>query len=531
MRVVVAAAWVLLIAVSCGGGDDPGQATPEPEGGAGGEPNPGGSASENGGADDGMNVPPLGGAGASAAGAAADAGAGGSGDMLLPDEPDNGTLSGSRLKAEWYDFDGTRVFADFYDTELETACLPGAWSDGKQYCIPVSETTLGYSDTECKTMLGYINFDRTCTRPSPRYLVLPNETPGCKLSSAHLYKLADAPTALTEYYASQNGGCSGPFSTGYNSDTYEVTGEVLASDLVEFTREAPADPGRLSRQYIVGADGSRLTIAPHDSETDADCTLTADRVDLTHGSCPPTDSRDVVYYTDQDCKDAVASTNNACKPAFARQLEDRACALGPATYRAVGDAIKPDKLFVGGATVCRSTTPGSSTLYELGKTLTPAALTRHPENIPDRNLQPIYLSDGQKRFLDQRLYDKQNDTECQVNVLRDGTIVCVPYGAGAYAFYDETCTNFVYVGMVYWGADQCQHPPMPRFFTSPYVAASGDCSPGYEIREFGERYTGIPKLKSDTCEVYTGLENDRFYEMGKVRPFSEFPTAKLVRDK
>ena len=34
---------------------------------------------------------------------------------------------------------------------------------------------------------------------------------------------------------------------------------LRASDqnLVEFTREAPADPGRLSRQYIVGADGSR----------------------------------------------------------------------------------------------------------------------------------------------------------------------------------------------------------------------------------------------------------------------------------
>lgn len=477
-----------------------------------------------------MEVPHLGGAGANTVGVAGEAGGGSGGELLLPDEPDNGTLSGSRLKAEWYDFDGTRVFADFYDTELETACLPGAWSDGKQYCIPVSTTTLGYSDKECQALLGYINFDRTCARPSPRYLVLPSETPGCTASSAHLYKLADTPTALTEYYASQNGGCSGPFSTGYNSDTYEVTGELLAADLVEFSREAPADPGRLSRQYLVGADGSRLAITPHDSEIDADCTLKADALDPTSGSCPPTDSRDVVYYTDLDCKDAVASTNNACKPAFARQLADRACALGPSIYRAVGAAVKPDKVFVGGASVCRATTPGSSKLYELGKTLTPVALTRAHESTAGRNLQAIYFSDGQKRFLDQRLFDAEHDTECQVNVLRDGTIVCVPYVPSVIAFYDETCTDFVRVGAVYWGADQCEHPALPHFFTSPYAEPTGDCSAGYEITEVGKPYTGTPKLKSDTCEVYTGLELDRFYEMGKVRPFSDFPTAKLVRD-
>jgi hypothetical protein len=355
--------------------------------------------------------------------------------------------------------------------------------------------------------------------------------PGCTASSAHVYALADTATTLMEYYAGQNGGCAGPFTTGYNSDTFEVTGEVQASELVEFTREAPADPGRLSRQYIVGADGSRLAIAPHDSEIAADCSLKADGVDPARGSCPPTDSKDVIYYTDMDCKDALGSANNTCKPAFARQLDDRACALGPSTYRVVGDAIKSDSVFVGGASVCRSIKPsGSTTLYELGKTLTPVGLTRAHESIAGQNLQPIYYSDGEKRFLDQRLYDAEHDTDCQVNVLRDGTIVCVPYVPSVSAFYDETCTDFVRVGVVYYGGDECQHPALPHFLTSPYVASNNDCGAGYEVREVGERYTGTPMLKGDTCEVYTGLEQDHFYEMGKLRPFSDFPTAKLTRD-
>jgi len=532
----------LVVCVACSNGGHSSDAPSGPpqgmagEGGAGTNADPGGG--DRGGESDslaGAGASGGGGALAGAAGAedAESGGQGGSADDLLPDEPDNGTRSGTRLKAEWYDFSGTRVFANFYDTVLEAPCSPGPWSDGKVYCIPTSDATLGYAADSCKEvdMLGHVSFNQACPAPSPGYLVLRADASTCRNAAEHVYRLAATPTELTQYWALQNGNCSGPFSTGYNSETFQVTGEVMASDLVEFTREPLADPGKLSRQYISTADGARLAIAPRDRELDADCTLKAAHADPSQGSCPPSDSRDVNYYLDMDCKDGLVSAPAACaKPAFARQVADRSCAQGASNYFRVANAAQPATVFVGSDTVCQSTKPSNSNkLYALGDLVPVQALTRAHEHLAGRSLQPIYFSDGKKRFLDQRWYDTAHDTECQVNVLRDGTIVCVPFGSSVSAFYDDTCTDFIRVGLVYFGVGKCDAPPLPPFLINPGVGGTG-CAAGYEIRERGARFTGTPKLKGDTCEVYTGLEGYRFYEMGAVRPFSEFPTATKTRD-
>jgi len=39
---------------------------------------------------------------------------------------------------------------------------------------------------------------------------------------------------LTQYYAIQNGGCSGPYSTGYNSDTYPVFNDIFDFDALAY---------------------------------------------------------------------------------------------------------------------------------------------------------------------------------------------------------------------------------------------------------------------------------------------------------
>lgn len=470
--------------------------------------------------------------------ASEDAGSGGEGgtaDELLPDEPDNGTRSGTRLKAEWYDFSGTRVFADFYDTELEAPCSPGPWSDGKVYCIPVSDAALGYAADSCKEadMLGHVSFNQACPAPSPGYLVLRADASKCSVATEHVYRLAATPTDLTQYWAPQNGGCAGPFSTGFNSDTFQVTGEVMASDLVEFTREPLTDPGKLSRQYISTADGARLAIAPHDGELDADCTLKPAHSDASQGFCPPSDSKDVNFFSDMGCRDGLVSAPAACsKPAFARQVVDRSCAQGASNYYRVADVTQPESVFVGTDTVCQSIKLSSGNkLYGLGDPAPVQALTRAPDHVAGKNLQQIYFSDGKKRFLDQRLYDTAHDTECQVDVQRDGTIVCVPFGSSVSAFYDDTCTEFIRVGLVYFGVGQCDAPALPPFLINPGIGGPG-CAAGYEIRDRGTRFTGTPMLKgATTCDVYTGLDGYRFYEMGAVRPFSEFPTGTKTRDK
>jgi hypothetical protein len=530
---------LLLLCVGCGDDAHSSGSNPKPDEGLGGESGASGNASA--GANESAGGSPVvsenGGASGNVGEDGGAAGEGGSaGEGLLPDEPDNGTLSGTRLKAEWYDFDGTRVFADFYDTELEAPCKPGAFSDGKVYCIPISTATQGYTTKDCDEMLGEISFNSACEHKAPGYLVLQADSWRCGPASGHVYRLAAQPTLLMQYYAPQNGGCAGPFSTGYgNSDTFLVTGEVMPSELVEFTREAPADPGRISRQYIAAADGARLAIAPYDGELTADCSPKVDAADRSKGSCPPTDTRDVVYYTDMDCQKGVVAPLQDCpKPAFTRQLADRSCAQGAANYYKVGDALpRPASVWVGGTTACVTSSVSSQySVYARGEAVTVQQLTRAHDSIAGRNLQPIYFSDGQKRYLDQNLYDTAHDTECQPYVLPNGTITCVPFGASASAFYEETCTSFIHVGLVYFGLEHCNMPPaLPPFIVNPYAVSSG-CNANFEIDERGPLHTGKGYLKTgnDTCEIYSGLEPYHFFDLGPAHPFSEFPTATLVRD-
>lgn len=118
-----------------------------------------------------------------------------------------------------------------------------------------------------------------------------------------------------------------------------------------------------------------------------------------------------------------------------------------------------------------TTAPSEKTLYALGEPVTVPALTRAHNDVAGQRLQRIYYSDGEKRYVDERMYDTENDTECQVNVLADGTIVCVPLG-------------FIRVGLVYFGAEHCEPPTLPRFLINPGVATSR-CAANYEVRERG----------------------------------------------
>ena len=96
-------------------------------------------------------------------------------------------------------------------------------------------------------------------------------------------------------------------------------------------------------------------------------------------------------------------------------------------------------VFVGDGTISVATTaPSEKTLYALGEPVTVPALTRAHDDVAGQRLQRSYYSDGEKRYVDERMYDTENDTECQVNVLADGTIVCLPLG-------------FIRVGLIYFG--------------------------------------------------------------------------------
>src|SRR5689334_16593139 len=68
--------------------------------------------------------------------------------------------SSVRLKHEWYELDGTRIWRGTYDSVLEQECAIDTWLDGNTYCIPRG-LDVGYLDAAC-TMPVIRIFDVPC---------------------------------------------------------------------------------------------------------------------------------------------------------------------------------------------------------------------------------------------------------------------------------------------------------------------------------------------------------------------------------
>ena len=163
--------------------------------------------------------------------------------------------SGSRLRAQYLDVDGLRLFWRLFDKELGTECTLGAWAQGGlRYCLPVkrrSASTEVFSDAKCSVPL----YDPPFYCPTrPDYVLSgtpPNETislTGAEAPPASVYGVLPGMGCVNVKRGATSGGNVGrPF--------YFVGREVPMTAFVAIHEEIVDTGSRLAILAHRGADG------------------------------------------------------------------------------------------------------------------------------------------------------------------------------------------------------------------------------------------------------------------------------------
>lgn len=241
--------------------------------------------------------------------------------------------SGTRLRAEYWEVDGARLFATWFDTELGEPCLVTTAADGVSRCLPnVAEINVEFSDPTCTTPLALGAF--------------PIDETDCPSGHAYAYRKTGDVTrvfhvgpAFTGAVYQASGSCTAVSGSPYTF--LDVGAEVPASAFVAIHEEStPA--GDLAYVEQVGDDGSRLLLNKFDGArlarishdqvlvvpdvpsaavgfADASCAVPAVFVDGTASG------RVLIERTHDLCTDAYDDATIGAEQATYYQLESGAC--------------------------------------------------------------------------------------------------------------------------------------------------------------------------------------------------------------
>jgi hypothetical protein len=140
--------------------------------------------------------------------------------------------SGSRLKAKYRTGDdGSKHYLSgtWYDSERQEDCVFETAGDGKERCLPPSQSTITlFADAECKQPMAVGS--AAC---APKYAVMP-EASSCGSALLRLFSIG-ATITPAKVYVSAGGTCFDAGPADPNAAYYQVGAEVPASSFVGST--------------------------------------------------------------------------------------------------------------------------------------------------------------------------------------------------------------------------------------------------------------------------------------------------------
>jgi hypothetical protein len=408
----------------------------------------------------------------------------GCGDNLAGGDDLITAVGGTRLALQKYRYDdGTELAAtgEFYDTALHVRCTPQGWADGAVRCVPVAEDA-EYTDPGCTMAIG---ISRTIDNPT-HFVGHDASTAGRVVN--RVFRAGAQVAPITQTWVVVGGGCVGPTAIPQvPTNFFKLDDEVEPSALVEFHAGEVDRGGRLALQLRETDDGARVPFALRDRELGA-CTA----VHRGDGSvvCEPSNAAPAIYFSDPACSQPVMATVAAEPPAIARRIEPTGCASYHRVGREIASATGIYRL--DGNSCAPVGTNELGRVFELAGPLELAALDRAPEPAPagtgDRRLQRVVLDGGGLRFLDDRLLDTANQTECRPRNLR-GAIRCVPSSVAVAPLFMVGCT--VVLPIAELPARACEPP---RYATT---------SRPFQIQRIGDTVaTPAFQLDAGACKPY-----------------------------
>ncbi|MCX5747892.1 MAG: hypothetical protein NT062_35960 [Proteobacteria bacterium] len=434
---------------------------------------------------------------------------------------DDGAQSGARLKIQWLELEGTRTWNGFYDAALAITCHLRTWADGTTYCSPDGGAQVAYADASCGQAIGRVYRGTSCAPPTPAYVLQYSD--GCAYRPAKLYP-TQTKIAVTSWYSKgADGTCFGPYAPA-SYDFYALGAELPPSTLAPVTLGAPFGAGRLGQRDYTSADGMYLPGTVHDAVAGLDCYPTYRYAGATTGTCVPTDAGYLDYFRDPTCTDAALTVPEGCvAPDFAVRYDDY-CPTTEGRYFAVGAEVPSPSLYVDGNGTCYPTTAGTDHVFETGRELALAAIHRSHDNSNGRYALIHYDTDG-VHLRDTVLYDQEQQSECFLYPLADGTTRCLPNANSVTTFFtDAACTTAIDLMEVYLGEAGCSPPPLTSFALKYVPPAANACGTTYEVHAAMAQYTGAIYANYGSCTPYA-TDRSALYRVGPAIPMTTFPAA------
>ncbi len=447
-----------------------------------------------------------------------------------PEELD-GIRSGTRLKARWNSFDGTKVFAGLLDSTRNEMCSVRRFTDTKSYCVPSKSGPVVYRDNACTMPIGR-QPRTTCPVTTVDYFV-ETDPMTCDGSAVKVYARG-AQISLPTYYIKSATACAG--FTPTSSDLFLLGAEVPITELAMFEEPALVTSGRVQQRLQESLDGAQVQAGIYDSELGADCSMVLD-ASRTSATCLPTASSTGAFFADATCTAPKTTFRKGCTPPkFATRFEAPNCSgVAPLPTLYSYGAQNSTALFsIAPATgMCAAATAAADlSYYELGAAVTMASVPRAPEPTGTGRYRPIYTSSADAKLREPMLLDTLKQTECTISTLGDGSVRCLPLITYATSLYygDAACTTELFlVFPLKMPVAGCAAPPLPKYTIRAAPAPAAACT--LEVRPVGEPYTG-PLFSKNTAGACTAVSFPNFAPrmLGAPAPLEDFPAAAVVTD-
>lgn len=344
--------------------------------------------------------------------------------------------SGTRLRAEVHEINGTKSFVTWYDTMLGEECARYITEDGVMRCIPSRIATgVQYSDATCTTPL-LVSVQPSDTTECPSMLALASQQIGERRRVVEV-----GAKYVGTVYQNTSDTC---VQVGTSTDiTYYELGATVPPTMFEAFHEQRTPSGAFEYIEYVGDDGAREL-----ERNELGVTATASRCQLeslawNQMACVDKSARGFLAYADAACTEPAYVTQDAYQP-FGLVYSSTTCeddihrvALGDPlpTYYAHVNGTEPcsQQDAAGGRFHVYRATPDDASPIIARAILTPRI------GAPDVVGSDWLFTTGQN--LPAGFYDRRHDDQCVVtNTLTDR--VCAPIWTGYVPVYsDASCAT------------------------------------------------------------------------------------------
>lgn len=399
-----------------------------------------------------------------------------------------GFTSGTRLHAQVYAAGSTKLWHDWFDTQLKVTCSFRDTDDGGNHCIPTGPTT-GSS----YNLFG----DAACTAPvveassgcgAPEYATV--GAPGGACSRVHVAKVGAPFTGTT--YALNNGACT---ASGANptSKFFSVGATLPSSTLVSGSMKIEARGPALSVQVEHGDDGSSRVVNLYDTGLAGPCApiFESEQARLTDyaGRCAPTSTA----FQEGDFGDAVCGSPVAYAPAGACTTVPRNAiqVYGPISKTCpqeallgyaqlgtpyLGDVYRSDQ----GTCQKQPSKPPSEGFANVGPTLPGSSMAKVAQlrEGQERIVKDWLVDDAGHKLMVVGLYDTLRKEPCFWSPTNDGKMRCTPRAGNGGSFSDATCTKALFQAST--PAAGCPVEPTPKVVVA--LATFGVCQTPGKLR-------------------------------------------------